>query len=271
MSHFLNQQELEKIQREKMNYFCRKLGINDYSRAERYLNQANWDEKEAVKIFINSHPEYNPLNNQNLNHNSNHNNNQNPQNIQYQIPPPTQNNDRNRPQIQNQDNDIVNDYLIFNISQSMMNNKYNKDSSSNYLNHIKTNLKHVQKNFGDFYKYLKHFKGIIIIYDEKTFNKFEKQIELIKKDNISKELIKKCVIYSALNISPIGNEFKKQFSCISYPVYFFCNYKDEKQLYITGKIEGAFDIDSFNELIYQNIPDSISNKYTLGELLAYDI
>ena len=39
----------------KINYFCFKLGINDYQRAERYLNEADWNEELAVQNFINKH------------------------------------------------------------------------------------------------------------------------------------------------------------------------------------------------------------------------
>ena len=55
-----NQQELERIQWNKINYFCFTLGINDVSRAERYLIKANWDEKLAVSNFNLSHPDYIP-------------------------------------------------------------------------------------------------------------------------------------------------------------------------------------------------------------------
>ena len=55
-----NQQELERIQWVKINYFCSKLGINDISRAEKYLNKANWDEILAVRNFNLSHPDYIP-------------------------------------------------------------------------------------------------------------------------------------------------------------------------------------------------------------------
>ena len=62
-----NFQELANIQNNKIMFFLSKLGINDVSRAERYLIQANWDEKLAVENFINAHPSHILPSNQNKN------------------------------------------------------------------------------------------------------------------------------------------------------------------------------------------------------------
>ena len=59
LSH-LNQIEYEKAQNRKIIYFFMKTGDIDYKRAEKYLNQANWNEELAVKFFHDIHPNYIP-------------------------------------------------------------------------------------------------------------------------------------------------------------------------------------------------------------------
>ena len=83
--------ELKEIQNQKIEYFLKKIGTRDIPRAERYLNEANWDEKLAV---LNIKKKYNPNYYNNLN-NNNHEENLNYQDIQFQMPPPTIKSQRN--------------------------------------------------------------------------------------------------------------------------------------------------------------------------------
>ena len=261
----LNQQELERIQWNKINYFCLTLGINDVSRAEKYLFKANWDEKLAVRNFNLSHPDYipnipqyNPIYQAPFNFNQI----QFPsyfQNIPYQmpqIPQIPQNNNRdiisNNNQYQNKKN-----YIEFYLSKYIMNCKDNNTASSHSLNYLKNNLNSLELLFGNYLKSLKNKRGIIIIYSEEKFNKLKEHINKINQNYYIKNLLNNCVIFPVLNTSIIGHEFVEQLSCVNFPTYTFNKYKNNEYFYITGRMDGAFDISFFKENIENiYIPES---------------
>ena len=261
----LNQQELERIQWNKINYFCLTLGINDVSRAEKYLFKANWDEKLAVRNFNLSHPDYipnipqyNPIYQAPFNFNQI----QFPsyfQNIPYQmpqIPQIPQNNNRdiisNNNQYQNKKN-----YIEFYLSKYIMNCKDNNTASSHSLNYLKNNLNSLELLFGNYLKSLKNKRGIIIIYSEEKFNKLKEHINKINQNYYIKNLLNNCVIFPVLNTSIIGHEFVEQLSCVNFPTYIFKQYKNKEYFYITGRMDGAFDISFFKENIENiYIPES---------------
>lgn len=261
----LNQQELERIQWNKINYFCLTLGINDVSRAEKYLFKANWDEKLAVRNFNLSHPDYipnipqyNPIYQAPFNFNQI----QFPsyfQNIPYQmpqIPQIPQNNNRdiisNNNQYQNKKN-----YIEFYLSKYIMNCKDNNTASFHSLNYLKNNLNSLELLFGNYLKSLKNKRGIIIIYSEEKFNKLKEHINKINQNYYIKNLLNNCVIFPVLNTSIIGHEFVEQLSCVNFPTYIFNKYKNNEYFYITGRMDGAFDISFFKENIENiYIPES---------------
>ena len=261
----LNQQELERIQWNKINYFCLTLGINDVSRAEKYLFKANWDEKLAVRNFNLSHPDYipnipqyNPIYQAPFNFNQI----QFPsyfQNIPYQmpqIPQIPQNNNRdiisNNNQYQNKKN-----YIEFYLSKYIMNCKDNNTASSHSLNYLKNNLNSLELLFGNYLKSLKNKRVIIIIYSEEKFNKLKEHINKINQNYYIKNLLNNCVIFPVLNTSIIGHEFVEQLSCVNFPTYIFNKYKNNEYFYITGRMDGAFDISFFKENIENiYIPES---------------
>ncbi len=246
-----NYQELENIQRQKINKFCSKIGDGTIERAERYLIAANWDENLAVQNFMNTHPNYIPPNQINYNF-------QPPQfnsNFQQQFAPSTQINQRYRSQISNENRNNqrnVANYLEFNIGQSLI-NRSNNEQSSNTLNYLRSNCKSMEKNFGNFLKVIKQRSGVVIIVNENN-SKIKEQIRLINSN-----LPHNCVIFPVINNSSIGNEFVQQLSIVSFPTYIFCKYKDGNNFYITDRMEGAFDISFFNDSISRNIPESNKN------------
>lgn len=66
-----------------------------------------------------------------------------------------------------------------------------------------------------------------------------------------------CVIFPVLNTSIIGHEFVEQLSCVNFPTYIFNKYKNNEYFYITGRMDGAFDISFFKENIENiYIPES---------------
>ena len=252
-----NYQELANVQNKKIMFFCSKLGINDVSRAERYLNQADWDENLAVANFISTHP------NHNLPYNQNNNNAfQFHSNFQQRMAPLTHVNQRHGPNTEIRRNlENSGNYLEFNIGESLYNSGNNNEPLSNNLNYLRDNLKPSETDYKLFLKKLKERNsGVIIIVNKENPDKFKEQIKKIKDEMLKKKITQKCTIFSAAKNSKIGNEFVQQLSIVSYPIYIFCKYKDEKNIFITNRMEGAFDVSFFSDSILQNIPESIKNN-----------
>ena len=252
-----NFQELENEQMRKVQYFCQKIGDNNLERAERYLTHANWNEDIAVRIFFQNHPNYYP-NQQNFIQDF-----QNLQNFQPQLPPPSQISNRNRPQLPNNRPQLPNNqkiskenYLEFLIGDVLINNKYKNQMNLEYFNYLKENLKCFEINFGTFLRALKEKPGIIIVFKAETFNILKEQIKAI---NENQDIMNKCIIFPVLNNFPIGNEFCQQLSIITFPCYFFCKYKDEKNIYITDRMEGAFDKNFVFNSVSKNMPQLKKN------------
>ena len=66
MSNNSFKSELQKIQQQKINYFCEFIHNNSLSQAEYYLNKANWDENVAIELYYNK-PDYQNNHKQNIN------------------------------------------------------------------------------------------------------------------------------------------------------------------------------------------------------------
>ena len=243
-------QELEQIQTNKVMYFCNQLGINDYSRAERYLNAANWDEKLAVQNFRETHPNHIP----NFQNNNPNFYPQNQPNFQPQLPPPSQISIRNRAHLPN--NEAKENYLEFHIGDALYNDKnYNQE-----INNIKKGIKSVETDCKSFLNLLKNKPGIIIILNKESSNIIKEQIKIINENNESKNIIQSSVIFPIMNNSLIGNELIQQFSIISFPCYIFCKYKNDRSFYLTDRMEGAFDINFFIKYLRNNQSQSKSNN-----------
>ena len=262
-----NFQELANIQNNKLMFFLSKLGINDVSRAERYLIQANWDEKLAVENFINTHPSHILPFNQNNNIAFQFNSN-----FQQRLAPLSQLNQR-----QGNNNEIRNNlektenYIEFNIGESLINSGNNNEPMSSNLVYLRNNLKTLETDYKSFLKKLKErSSGVIIIVNQENQEKLKEQIKKINGEMEKKNLTQKCTIYSVAKYTKIGNEFVQQLSIVSFPAYIFCKYKDGKNYYITNRMEGAFDISFFSDSILQNIPESI-NKNNINNNKEYEI
>ena len=237
MSNSNREQVYGEIQQNKIEYFFRKTGTNDISRAERYLDFCNWDEKNAVQLFVERHPNYKPS----VKNNNNEMYQQNPKNFQPIFAPPTQVSRRNK--IQPNDKENKNDnYLTFNISDNLYNYTYdNHEPKSETYHYIKKNL-NLEKTFISFLKLLRNNKGIIIVFNEDSLARIKEHIKNIKDDNVNLTIFQNCILFPVLNISSIGKEFVQKLSIVSYPTYIFCKYKDDMNLYITDKMEGGFEM-----------------------------
>ena len=238
--------ELKEVQNKKIDYFLKKIGIRDISRAERYLNEANWDEKLAVAIF---NKKYNPNYYNNLN-NNNHEENQNNQDIQFQRPPPTVNSQRNNSRKMKKVNESEENYLTLKITQIIEDHKYNNGPASQTFSFLKNSLKTVELVFNNFLKTNKNSMHIILIYSEEAFSrKILNQIKALKRHNLYSMLEQSAIIFPVLNHSPIGKELSKQFLCVSFPSCLFCKFRDNDDLCVMNRMEGVFDVSFFYECI----------------------
>ena len=246
----LKEREYENIQKKKIAYFFTKIGDIDYFRADRYLSKANWDEKLAVKYFYVLHPNYIPP-------------------FTVQINPFSNDNYELKSDIKNENNNnFQNNHLEINIDETLIKFSYKSIINNKYLEALSQNTKSIQKIFITFIKLLKNFKGVIIIFSEGSFNRFLGQTKYINEKNIDKNIIKKFVIFPLLDDSPLGKELVKKLTIVSFPAYIFCKYINDKKIFVTDKMEGAFEISFFIDCIKKDIPeqkeiDSINkcNKY----------
>ena len=242
----LNLNELQELQNKKIDYFFRKVGIRDIHRAERYLTEANWDEKLAVVNFNRRH---NPNYNKNL-YNNNQEENQNNQDIQFQRPPPTIGSQRNNSRKIKKVNESEENYIALKMTQSIEDHKFNNGPTHQSISYLKSTLKQVELGFNSFLKTKKNLVHIILIYSEETFNsKIINQIKPLKKHNLYSILEQNAIIFPVLNNSPIGKELSKQFLCISFPSCLFCKFKDNGDLCVINRMEGVFDVSFFYECI----------------------
>ena len=251
------QKEYENIQRGKIKYFCERTGVKDYKKAEQYLNENEWDEIFAVAKYKNFH--------QNNNYNNNYYPLQNNQNYMNQFMPPTDIKHNNRPKI-NDDNkkkdDKQNNYLEIKISEPLLKNSHDSGTYSDPLNFISKNLKSVARTIDSCLKQLNNKGGIIIIFNEESFNRLKGQIKNINESMMYEDIMKEIVIFPALNNSPIGRELVRKLMIISFPTYIFCKYKDNKSFYVSDKMEGAFEMSFFIDC-YLKISSSLDNDLNL--------
>ena len=242
----LNLNELQELQNKKIDYFFRKVGIRDIHRAERYLTEANWDEKLAVVNFNRRH---NPNYNKNL-YNNNQEENQNNQDIQFQRPPPTIGSQRNNSRKIKKVNESEENYIALKMTQSIEDHKFNNGPTHQSISYLKSTLKQVELGFNSFLKTKKNLVHIILIYSEETFNsKIINQIKPLKKHNLYSILEQNAIIFPVLNNSPIGKGLSKQFLCISFPSCLFCKFKDNGDLCVINRMEGVFEVSFFYECI----------------------
>ena len=246
MSNNCLKSELQEIQQKKIIYFCEFINNNSLSQAEYYLNKANWNENLAIEYYFNK-PDYHNNNKKNnikelpkmknlKRHASAKMNNKSNQNYDSK--------NKNVPQIDN----FENKYFEYNI-QMLLFKRENKGIHSIHdktVLYIKNNLKNVETNFKVFFQRLVNNAGIILIFKKENFERLKFQINQINEMN---EIFQNYIIFPISNNSVEGLEIKNRLSCISFPSYIFCKYKNDHKIYITDRMEGAFEKSFMSECI----------------------
>ena len=226
-----------RIQNQKINYFNSKVGNTDDEKAISYLIEANWDERRAVQIFMDrNQPQIPPLNN-------------------YNQPQP-----KKEPPINL-------NLIEFQVSEALLDSNatyQNKDSVNftNFVKYINGQFSLTAKSYNNFIKLLKQHAGIIILLTLDTFDRIKRKIQQIKSNSLCSDIIRNSILFPIMKDSPLGNEFVEQLQCISFPSYIFCKYKDNKSIYITGRIEGSINANSLIDNVLNAIPDTKANIRT---------
>ena len=247
----LNKEEYIRIQSKKISDFCNLTGVKNYRVAENYLNECEWDEQFAAQKYLSS-----------LSDNVNDYSYNKPKEYEKHIIPVNEIKNENKPKIinDNKNKDIIrNGYLEFKMSETFIKNSKDSGPFSESLNYISKNLKSVDRFFYSFLEKLKNIRGIIIIFNEESFNRLKDQIKIINENNLNDDIRNNCIIFPTLNNSLIGVQLVEKLSIVSFPTYIFCKYKDDKGFYITDKMEGAFEISFFFDCFFRIVPSSEGN------------
>ena len=230
--------------KEKINNFKSKTGINDNSLAEKYLIRVNWDEDEAIKLYIKENKK-NPKSNKNKTQA-----NKNNQNVQIKIE--------------------------YKISETLYSNEevYTEEGKTAYIDMIKflEGYFNISQNFKEFLSLLKKKAGLLIIFTKDKLYEVRNNMVRAFNNVLSKDILKSAVIFPVMTDTETGNEFVKQLSPKEYPVYLFCKYKNSQIMTINAKVEKKFRMDNvINNLldcypendvkqsIYQSINNTIIN------------
>ena len=202
--------------KEKINNFKSKTGINDNSLAEKYLIRVNWDEDEAIKLYIKENKK-NPKSNKNKTQA-----NKNNQNVQIKIE--------------------------YKISETLYSNEevYTEEGKTAYIDMIKflEGYFNISQNFKEFLSLLKKKAGLLIIFTKDKLYEVRNNMVRAFNNVLSKDILKSAVIFPVMTDTETGNEFVKQLSPKEYPVYLFCKYKNSQIMTINAKVEKKFRMDN---------------------------
>ena len=253
MSNNNIQRELREAQQKKIDYFCEIINNNNIAQAEYYLNKSNWDENVAIQLYYNK-PDYN------LNYKRNIQNTDNipREKIIKRIESAKFTNKKNNNVNINKNNNIhiennqENKYFEFNIKNLVRDEpkKGIRFIHDKNLLYIKNNLKNVETDFKIFLNRLINAAGIILIYREENIQIIKEQINNI---NSLREKIGNYIIFPTNSNSKEGLEFSLGLTCISFPSYIFCKYKNDSNIFITDRMEGAFDKSFLENSVYKII------------------
>ena len=218
--HKVNLKEEERIQRQKINYFNSKSGNKNEDIALSYLIESNWDEVRAVQNYKNK-----------------------------QKKPPSNNNAPN------------NTSTDFSVTDALLKLKpfSPKDSNiyTNFVTFLNGKFALIAKTLENFIKSLKDHGGMIIIVNK--VDDVKTDVRKIKNNDLCSDIINNSVLFPIMRDSPLGKEFIKKYSCICFPSYIFCKYKNNKCFCMIGRIEKNFNINTLINNVLNAVPDTKAN------------
>ena len=212
--------------REKINYFKEKVGIDDDNLAQQYLAFTNGDKNQAVQLFLNE---------QQSNLSVQERNRRNAQQVQEKI-----------------------EYDITYRSRYNQEVCLQKDKSSynDLTKFLKEKFIYISNNFNSFLKELKKHAGLIIVLSrDKIYNLRNNMIQM-SNNQLCQDIVANAVIFPVMNDSSVGIEFVQKCPTKNYPLYLFCKYKNEYKMEIMNKIEGQLTLDDVVSNLLDCFPPS---------------
>ena len=200
-------------ERDKINFFKARVGINDDNIARNYLNLTNGNKEQAVQLYVSE---------QRSNLNLGANNFQNPR----EISGPT---------------DFLINQDLFSKKVYQLNEASSYSDLNKFLNDM---LIYVAIDFQTFFNNLKKHAGLIIILNKQTIFNVRNNIICACNNQLCQDIIKNAVIFPVMNDSQLGTEFSKIYKPRNYPLYLFCKYKNSRIMEIKFKAEYNFVIDN---------------------------
>ena len=200
------------------------VGNKNEDLAIEFLSLANWDETQAVKLY---------LNNVSLTNDSNSYSNNN---FNY---------------LSECSIDLDFGYMAkaFSFLKTKLN--INKDNPK-YCEFFEGKIQGLIKDSNIFMNSLKINKGIIILYNLDTREKLMNQLDEINKDAQKDDYLNNVIFFPIINISKEGIDIIKQLSIVRFPCYLLCKYKTERIFYVLDKIEGVFYLELFKNTVCPN-------------------
>ena len=212
-------------ERDKINFFKARVGINDDNIARNYLNLTNGNKEQAVQLYVSE---------QRSNLNLGANNFQNPR----EISGPT---------------DFLINQDLFSKKVYQLNEASSYSDLNKFLNDM---LIYVAIDFQTFFNNLKKHAGLIIILNKQTIFNVRNNIICACNNQLCQDIIKNAVIFPVMNDSQLGTEFSKIYKPRNYPLYLFCKYKNSRTMEIKFKAEYNFVIDNVVNNLLDCFPDS---------------
>ena len=212
-------------ERDKINFFKSRVGINDDNIARNYLNLTNGNKEQAVQLYVSE---------QRSNLNLGANNFQNPR----EISGPT---------------DFLINQDLFSKKVYQLNEASSYSDLNKFLNDM---LIYVANDFQTFINHLKKHAGLIIILNKQTIFNVRNNIICVCNNQLCQDIIKNAVIFPVMNDSQLGTEFSKIYKPRNYPLYLFCKYKNSRIMEIKFKAEYNFVIDNVVNNLLDCFPKS---------------
>ena len=146
------------------------------------------------------------------------------------------------------------------IKECIINKKFNilmniksfiglRKDNTEFCNQFYKLIPKLIKTQNDFLNILKTNKVLIIFYNKDTTNLLIRQLNTIKNDKTTMIYFSTIFSYPLIDISPEGDDLIKQLSINRFPCYVLCRYKNDKVFDVLDKLEGAFYIDIFRDMI----------------------
>ena len=201
-------------EQEKIANFNAMVGNNNDKIAREFLMLKNWDETEAVNLYLDS---VSLPNNDNYNYNS-----RVLQECRLKI-----------------------DSGLFDKAFSLFKSSFNiYKNNVDCCKDFEGKIRGLVKKGEVFMNLLKINKGVIIIYNVQTKHKLLEQLDMINKDP-DNNYLKGVIILPVIDNSEEGTDLIKQLTINRFPCYIFCRYNTQEIFYVVDKMEGIFYLDTF--------------------------